>query len=190
MSSSPSGPAASPAPVSVVPGDDGDLSASPAAGPAGLVRRLWAAGQGLVRQLAKFGLVGVVALTVDIGLFNLVSYVGAAPLLAGQPLMAKVLSTTAATLVAWLGNRYWTFRHTRRADVRREAVLYFVMCTIGLFIALSCLWVSHYLLGFTSPLADNIAANVVGLVLGTTFRFWAYKRFVFTGTAPSAAPVG
>jgi hypothetical protein len=28
--------------------------------------------------------------------------------------------------------------------------------------------------------ADNIAANVIGLAAGTTFRFWAYKRFVFT----------
>ena len=31
----------------------------------------------------------------------------------------------------------------------------------------------------TSPLADNIAANVIGLGLGTMFRFWSYRRFVF-----------
>lgn len=179
MSISPSGRAA-PAPAAP------DAPGRPSPTPPTLVRRLWIAGQGLVRQLAKFGVVGIVALTVDIGLFNLLSYVGPDPLLAGQPLVAKVISTAAATLVAWLGNRYWTFRHTRRADAGREAVLYFVMCTIGLGIALSCLWVSHYLLGFTSPLADNIAANVVGLLLGTTFRFWAYKRFVFTGTAAPA----
>lgn len=177
MSSSPSGPAPTALDTPVV-----------TTGPPrpSVVRRLWAAGRGLVLQLAKFGLVGVVALTVDIGLFNLVSYVGTDPLLAGQPLLAKILSTTAATMVAWVGNRYWTFRHTRRADAGREALLYFAMCTIGLFIALSCLWVSHYLLGFTSPLADNIAANVIGLALGTTFRFWAYKRFVFTGSAVPA----
>ncbi|WP_418606452.1 hypothetical protein [Georgenia sp. SUBG003] len=31
-------------------------------------------------------------------------------------------------------------------------------------IAVGCLAVSHYVLGFTSPLADNVAANGVGLV--------------------------
>ena len=50
-------------------------------------------------------------------------------------------------------------------------------------IALLCLGVSHYVLGFTSPLADNIAANVVGLVLGTAFRFYAYRTWVFTEIA-------
>jgi putative flippase GtrA len=39
--------------------------------------------------------------------------------------------------------------------------------------------ISHYLLDFTSTLADNIAANVIGLGLGTAFRFWSYRRWVF-----------
>jgi len=54
------------------------------------------------------------------------------------------------------------------------------MCTIGLGLSLLCLAVSHYVLGFKSGLADNIAANVVGLAVGTTFRFWAYRQLVFT----------
>jgi len=33
--------------------------------------------------------------------------------------------------------------------------------------------------GFTSALADNISANVVGLGLGTLFRFWSYRKWVF-----------
>lgn len=138
---------------------------------------------GLIGRLAKFGVVGAIAYLIDVGLFNVLSYVGADPLLAGQPLWAKVVSTTAATIFAWLGNRYWTFRRTRRSEAGREFVLYAVVCVVGLGIALACLWVSHYLLGFTSPLADNIAANVVGLLAGTAFRFWAYQRFVFVGQA-------
>ena len=51
-------------------------------------------------------------------------------------------------------------------------------------IALTCLATSHYLLGLTSTLADNLSANGVGLALGTAFRFWAYPRFVFCRTAP------
>jgi putative flippase GtrA len=49
----------------------------------------------------------------------------------------------------------------------------------GMLIGLACLWVSHYLLGFTSLLADNVATNVLGLALGTAFRFTLYKWWVF-----------
>jgi putative flippase GtrA len=54
-----------------------------------------------------------------------------------------------------------------------------------MIISLSCLWVSHYLLGFESALADNISANVIGLVLGTVFRFWGYHNWVFPNDVSS-----
>ena len=41
-----------------------------------------------------------------------------------------------------------------------------------------CLVLSHYGLGLTSRLADNIA-TIIGIGLGTLFRFWTYRRFVF-----------
>ncbi len=46
-------------------------------------------------------------------------------------------------------------------------------------IPLGCLAFTRYVLGLTDPLADNIAANVVGLGLGTAARFWAIRRFIF-----------
>ena len=52
----------------------------------------------------------------------------------------------------------------------------------GMLIAVGSLGVSHYVLGFTSPLADNISANGVGLVLGTAFRYFCYRYLVFTGS--------
>jgi putative flippase GtrA len=48
-----------------------------------------------------------------------------------------------------------------------------------MLIGLACLAVSHYVLGLTSPLADNVSSNVVGLALGTTFRFTLYRAWVF-----------
>jgi putative flippase GtrA len=133
----------------------------------------------LVGRLMKFGSVGFVAYVVDVTIFNVLLFVGAPPVLEGRPLVAKIISTFAATVVAWLGNRYWTFS-TRRSDRPvREFVLFATSCTIGLGVALIPLWISHYVLGFTSPLADNIAANVIGLAMGTTFRFIAYSLVVF-----------
>jgi putative flippase GtrA len=135
----------------------------------------------LMRELLKFGMVGVVAFTVDVGLFNLLLHH------TDKPLTSKTISTVVATTVAYIGNRLWTFRRRARSGVGREYTLFFLLNAVGLAIALGCLAISHYLLGFTGRLADNIAANVVGLVLGTTFRFWSYRRFVFPALLPEAA---
>ncbi len=48
-----------------------------------------------------------------------------------------------------------------------------------------CLWMSRHVLGLSSPLSDNLAANVIGLGLGTATRFWVFRRFVFVETAPA-----
>jgi putative flippase GtrA len=139
-----------------------------------------------VAELARFGSVGAMAYVVDLGLFNLLRF-GPGELLAAKPLTAKAISVVVATVVAWLGNRYWTFAHRRTATRGRELAAFAVVNAGGLVIALSCLAFSHYVLGLRSPLADNIAANVVGLGLGTAFRYVLYRRLVFT--AGSAAPV-
>jgi putative flippase GtrA len=135
----------------------------------------------LVRELMKFGVVGGFAFVVDVGLFNLLLHA------TDKPLTSKTISTVVATTVAYLGNRHWTFRRRSRSGVRREYTLFFLLNGVGLVIALTCLAISHYLLGFTSRLADNIAANVVGLALGTAFRFWSYRRWVFPELLPEAA---
>ena len=138
----------------------------------------------LVRELMKFGTVGGIAFLVDIGVFNVLLHA------TDKPLTSKTLSTVVATTVSYVGNRYWTFRRRSRSTVRREYTLFFVLNGVGLLIALACLAISHYVLGFTSTLADNIAANVVGLGLGTAFRFWSYRRFVFPELLPEAAEPG
>lgn len=148
------------------------------------MRSLYAAVHGalalVVREGLKFGVVGAVAYVVDLGVFNLLLHVGEEPVLDERPLTAKVISVCVATLVAWLGNRYWTFRRRRRSPVPRELFLFAVVNVGGLLLALVPLAVSRYVLGLTSAVADNIAANVVGLVLGTLFRFLMYRTVVFS----------
>ena len=133
----------------------------------------------LGREASAFLVVGVVALAVDIGLYNVLVHAGDPGILAESPLTAKTLSVTASTTVAYVGNRFWTYRHRPRGGVAREYALFFVLSAIALGIALACLAFSRYVLDLTSVLADNIAANVVGLALGTAFRFRSYRRWVF-----------
>ena len=147
----------------------------------GLVRRLRDTYEVLAREAAKFGIVGGVAFVTDFGVFNLLRYAGAdgVGVLHAKPLTANVISTVLSILVAWLGNRYWTFRHRRRASAPRELLLFFVMNGVGLLISLVCLAFTYYVLDLRGPVASNVSAKIVGVALGTLFRWWAYRRFVF-----------
>lgn len=138
----------------------------------------------LAYEVAKFGTVGLVAFCIDTALYNYLVFglpggSGQGPL-EDIPLRAKIAATAVATVFAWLGNRYWTFRDRRTAGRAREFMLFVLFNVLGLAIAVACLGFSRYVLGYDSQLADNVSANGVGLVLGTLFRFWAYRRFVFT----------
>jgi putative flippase GtrA len=133
-----------------------------------------------VRSALKYGAVGLVGFAVDVGVFNALRLLeGSLPYAMTNPLGAKAISVTLSTIVAWLGNRYWTFRHTRRTGRTREFLEFALVAAIGLGISLFCLWISHYVLGFTSLAADNISGNVIGLGLATTFRFLAARYWVF-----------
>jgi putative flippase GtrA len=135
----------------------------------------------VVREMIKFGAVGAVAFVVDVGVFNLLRYgVGDGGPFETKPITAKVISATCATVVAWLGNRLWTFRHRGRLKASHEFGLFVAFNVIGMLISVGCLWFSHYALDLTTARDDNISANGVGLLLGTLFRFWAYRTFVFT----------
>lgn len=128
------------------------------------------------REVAKFGVVGGIAFVIDsaIYLWLLSGSMG------GHPTKAKIISAAVATVFSWLANRYWTFRHRRRANMVREVTMFIIMNGIGIAIASACVYVSHWVLGFDSAYADFIAGSVVGLVLGTIFRFFAYRFWVFT----------
>ena len=136
-------------------------------------------------ELGKFGVIGLVAYVIDLLVFNLLRFAGGEGPLYDKPLTAKVVSVLAATTFAYFGNRHWTFKDRSRTSFRRQYALFFVFNAVGMMISLSCLWVSHYLLGFESALADNISANVIGLVLGTIFRFWGYHNWVFPNDVSS-----
>lgn len=143
-----------------------------------LLRRLLAVRQ----ELARFGTVGVLSLVVDLAVFNLLSLT----LLTDKPLTAKIVSGCLSAVNAFLLNRHWSFRHRTRGRMHREFALFFAINGVGLAISLACLAISHYVLGLDSRLADNIAANGVGLALGSSFRFWAYRRFIWAAAGEPA----
>ena len=134
----------------------------------------------LIGSALKFGVIGLIAYAVDVGIFNALrlGLAGDDEWFSG-PLGAKVVSVTISTLVSWFGNRFWTFREHRRQNFLLELLEFAAIAVVGMGISLLCLWVSHYLLGFQSLLADNISTNVIGLVLATAFRFLMYRFWVY-----------
>ncbi|MEU4237888.1 GtrA family protein [Actinoplanes sp. NPDC026619] len=137
----------------------------------------------LVHELSKFGTVGAISFAIDLAIFNVLLHAGF------ETLSAKTISTVLATTVAFTGNRFWTWRHRAHDNMARQYTMFFVLNAIGLGIGLACLAISHYGLGqiwpsLQTPLADNISGQLVGTAVGTLFRFWSYRRFVFRDTSP------
>jgi putative flippase GtrA len=132
-----------------------------------------------VREVGKFGTVGAIAFVVDLGLYNQLRFgfgLG--------PITSSTIATMVAVTVAYLGNRHWTWRHRPRRGVRREYVMFALVNGAGLLIQLACVAFVAYALGLKgNPLAENIA-KVVGIGLGTMFRFWAYRSWVFPNLPP------
>ncbi len=148
--------------------------------PTGGIARLLDTARGamdvIYREMIKFGVVGLMAFVIDIGLANLLWHT----VLSDKVTTAKIISGAVATLFAWFGNRQWTFRHRRSRPAHHEVVLFFGVNAIALGISALTLYISHYGLDYTSILADNVA-TIIGIGLGTLFRFWAYRKFVFAG---------
>ncbi len=135
----------------------------------------------LIPELARFGVVGLIGTVIDLG--------GAAYLhvhLGVGPMFSKALSITAATIVTYLGSRFWTFRHRVNQALLREGILFAVLNLVGLAIAEVVIAITTYGLDKKSALAYN-AASVVGTGLGTIFRYFAYKKWVFLAHAPGTA---
>ena len=136
----------------------------------------------LVSEVAKFLTVGGVATLVALVIFNaLVHGLFGNP--AGPmnrlPLEAFVIANLVGMVVSYRGSRSWAFRHREAVGPAGGRLSFLIINLVTMTIPLVCLAVSRYALELDSGFSDNMAANVIGLTLGTTARFWAFRRFVF-----------
>jgi putative flippase GtrA len=139
-----------------------------------LVRLLPERWQKLLHEALKFGTVGALNLVVNFAVFN-------ALILTVFPdgqLKANVIATLVALTMSFFMNRHWTYRDRPKDAVRREYTLFFLFNGVGLAIELGVLGLTKYGLGLETVVAIN-AAKLLGSVLGTVFRFWSYRTFVF-----------
>jgi putative flippase GtrA len=136
-----------------------------------LLGRLRGSWRILLKEVAAFGLVGAIGFVIDVGLFNLFFHDG--------QIVAKCISTTVATVVTYFGNRYLSFSHRARSGIGRETSVFFGINVVTLLFSLAVIGIFEYPLGFKHHLVVMNLANVGTIAIGTLFRFWSYKRFVF-----------
>ncbi|SDD77829.1 Putative flippase GtrA (transmembrane translocase of bactoprenol-linked glucose) [Sanguibacter gelidistatuariae] len=126
----------------------------------------------------RFAITGLAAYAADVVVFNVSLLV-----LRIDPLAAKALSSVVGITVAYVGSRYYTWPAGPRTGTRRAVVTFVAISIAAAAVQVLCLWATHHLLGLTSPLADNLSANVLGMGAATVLRYWAFRRFVFSPLA-------
>ncbi|WP_113702479.1 GtrA family protein [Nonomuraea lactucae] len=137
------------------------------------IRPLYQRFSTLLHELTKFGLIGAMAFVIDTGMYNV-----ALMALTLGPMTSKVLATAISATFAYAGNRFWTFRHREQSGLGREYFLFFLLNGIALLFGVLAIGFTRWTLGLDDLLSLNIA-NLVGVALGTLFRFWSYKKWVF-----------
>jgi len=94
---------------------------------------------------------------------------------------ASVIATIVTTTLAYLANRYWTYRHHTRSALRREYTLFFGFNLVGMVIQSGAVTIGKYGFGLTEEHDEILFMGVtlLGIAVATIFRFWAYRTFVF-----------
>ncbi len=140
-----------------------------------------------LRKGGAFLVVGAIGFLVDAGTYNVLVFWGGAGPMFHAPLAAKIIAIGVATVVTYLGNKWWTYRDKRGGDPWREYALYAVFNLVAIGLQLGCLGFSRYVLDLATPASDNISGTLIGQIVAVVFRYWAYDRFVFTGRRGESA---
>jgi len=145
-----------------------------------LIRDTYVRFRVLIHEIGKFGIVGIVATIITFALQNaLYGHAG--------PTTSVVVANAIATCFAFLGNRYWAFRHRKTANMGRETVLFIFFNVVGTLIQTAFVDFNHYLLHNHDRLSLNIA-TVVGIFFATLFRLFCYRKFVFNSIPEAQDP--
>jgi putative flippase GtrA len=146
-----------------------------------LIRDRYLRFQVLVHEVAKFGVVGAIGFVVQLGVQNALypgHGVGA--------VTAVVIAYAIATVVTFVGNRWWAFRHRKGAGLGPELAQFIVLNVVGIFIQVGIVDLVVHGMGHTDRLSYNIA-TIIGIGIGTLFRLFTYRKFVFRHPPASGA---
>lgn len=135
-----------------------------------------------MHELAKYGAVGLTALAINIVTTNLAWHA-----MPSAKFTDSIIGTGVGTVVAYLGNRFWTYKDCDSISRSREFILFVAINAVGMLIETIPLTVTSFLLHLDGTVASNVAKFGIGTSLGFVFRLWTYRTWVFPQTTPVLA---
>jgi putative flippase GtrA len=144
-----------------------------------VIRDTYARFRVLIHEVGKFGLVGIASTILTLAIENaLHGHMGTTT--------EVVIANAIATCFAYVGNRYWAFKHRKNANMGRETVLFVFFNVVGTLIQAGFVDFDSDLLHNHDRFSFNVF-SVIGIGVATLFRLYCYRKFVFTA-APPAVP--
>lgn len=142
--------------------------------------------------LARFGVVGVAGIVVNLGVFNAlrVGPLGPDVSVGGNDdrvVTAKVIATVVSIVFAWIAHRGWTFKGRQRHRPLKELSMFGAVNAVAIVVEAGLVALTHHGFGWTSLLADN-ASSLAGIGLGTIVRYVGFTTLVFTSDGQEGQP--
>lgn len=134
-------------------------------------------------EAVKFLAVGGVCFVITVA----INYALKLTVLTAKPVAALTIAIVIATFVSYLLNREWSFRTRGGRKPLHEAALFFGISGIGVVINDLPMWAARYLLQLRVPevsqatqeISDLVSGILLGTLLATAFRLWAFRKWAF-----------
>lgn len=120
-----------------------------------------------MRQLIRYGLVGLVSNLIIYFVYLLITYLGV------EPKKAMTLVYIIGASIGFIGNRKWTFAH--RGDLSRTGVRYAIAHLFGFLLNFVILYTFVDCLGYAHQGVQATAIVVVAAFLFVTFKYYVFQ---------------
>ncbi|MEI7621767.1 MAG: GtrA family protein [Candidatus Moraniibacteriota bacterium] len=150
----------------------------------------------IIYQIAKFGIIGVSNVLVDLGVLALITFlfstqfgINSNTAIIGVVTfysLFKAISFIVANISSYFWNKYWTFDQGKKQQTKSEFLQFFAVSLIGFLINVVAASVAFAIMaGSKTNLSDLQLAQIgtlsaaVGSIVGLAWNFIGYKLWVF-----------
>ncbi len=123
-------------------------------------------GKKLVKQIGKFGVVGIINTLVDMTILNflflILSFKATINILGLDFLLANIISVTIAMIGSFILNKYWTFAaRGKNRNILEETLKFILITIVGMFFIHQIVF-NFFAIWWVAP--TNLAKNIVHLI--------------------------
>lgn len=134
----------------------------------------------LIAQIAKFGVVGIIAFFIDWGIFNIVLITGG--IIKGEAfaaqewftLLATTLGFTISVIFNYLASMKFVFKHKEDMNRAKEFVIFVILSIIGLGINNLVVWFVAHACPWPFVAAQLLKDNVAKIIATAIVMVWNF----------------